>query len=322
MDKDLATSLRPSQFNLRQLSVLAWLLSTPEGSRRFLVRTSPLIKYFETGPRRDDGLLPVTVISDYDTNGPVLAAMRTEMGGKLSVDPHPLVKSGLLRAFDSRYPGMPKDACSFSEKIADIYIPGNWVPGSSYYEVAGEWVRSWYEEKGAHRRQKLMAAKVAKDASVLRRAIFGHPVKLRPKVPEKLAALLPRNYSFAFPAQTIHHPNMIATIVSETEKRYRVKDRKLINSAGELHTEMKGEELVGRETLILDNATDEDIARIAAFNAEYSREIEEIAASVSEEIVPILVRMSDRLVQKQSQHQDMLAELMVRIGERDKGSEG
>ncbi|MCV9964527.1 hypothetical protein OIU34_21795 [Pararhizobium sp. BT-229] len=105
---------------------------------------------------------------------------------------------------------------------------------------------------------------------------------------------------------------MVATIIGETDKRFKVRDTKSINGnpTNWMGLEIKREVYVEHEYLLLDNATDADIARLAAFDKEYAREVEEIGRKVCEEIVPIVARMADRLAQKMGQQKDMLAELI------------
>lgn len=312
MKNEDAKSPRPSLFNLRQLSLVSWLLSAPEGTRRFMVDSGRVRKFYETAaPREEDGLLPISGFHAED-RGDVAAEARADFGGSFKFDMSELMKADLVRAYPRRFPNMARDAVSFEDKVADIYIPGKWNLESVYYEIAGGWTGEWYLEKGKARREKLLAAVKEKDTSMLRRAVFGRTVSIRPAIPAALAELLPDHYRFELPGQTVVRPCMVATIVSETEKRFKVRDEVSINgnSTHWMGLEIKREKYVEREYLLLDNATDADVARLAAFDAEYVREVEEIGRKVCEEIVPIVARMADRLEQKKGQHDDMLADLI------------
>jgi hypothetical protein len=209
---------------------------------------------------------------------------------------------------------MPAEEVSFAEKVADIYLapPGKWVYESVYYEIAGDFAAEWYREKGDARRTKLLSAVKEKDASLTRRAVFGRSVRIEPTIPKDLAALLPKNYSFELPWQTVVRPCMVATIIGESEKRFKVRDATSINrnSTFGMGLTIQREEYVEREYLMLDNVTDADIAKIASFDEEYAREVEEIGQAAAKELIPILARMTDRLAQKKGQQKDMLAELL------------
>lgn len=306
---------RPSLFNLRQLSLVSWLLSAPEGARRFMVDTGKVLKFYETGaPREEDGLLPVAAFNAED-RADVATEVRADFGGSFKFDMSDLMMTDLVRAYPRRYPNMAADAVSFEDKVADIYIPGKWNLESVYYEIAGDWTGEWYLEKGKARREKLLSAVKEKDAALLRRAVFGRTVQIQPSIPEELAKLLPEHYRFELPGQTVVRPCMVATIVSETDKRFKVRDEQPINgnSTHWMGLEIKHEKYVEREYLLLDNATDADVAALAAFDEEYIREVEEIGRKTCEEIVPIIARMAERLAQKKGQQKDMLADLIASL---------
>lgn len=319
MKKESDKPLRASQFNLRQLTLVSWLLSAPEGSRRFVVASGRMLKFFETGAVREDGKLPVTVILD-DGRSPASRELEAEFGGKIKVSPDDLVQSGLLTCFHTRYPAMDKAQVSFAEKVADIYIEGSWGLGGSYYEIGGDWVRDWYAQNGASRRRKLLDALLAKSEAVRRRAVFGRTWRIEPRIPEELSKLLPARYSLNLPSQTIRRPCVIATVTAETDKRFKVRDIKPINgnSSTWLGLTIGKDEFFEREYLMLDNATDADVAALAAFDEEYVREVQEIADQALAEIVPILSRMGDRMNQKQGQHSDMLADLVLKLADAKK----
>jgi hypothetical protein len=177
MENEDTTSPRPSLFNLRQLSLVAWLLDAPDGTRRFMIDTGKTRKFYETGaPRADDGLLPVSAFHTEERSD-VAIATRAEFGGGFTFDPWDLFKAGILTRHERRYPNMPASAVSFEDKVADIYIPGKWNLGSVYYEIGNAWVREWYAQKGKARRDKLLTASREKEAATRRRAVFGRMIR-------------------------------------------------------------------------------------------------------------------------------------------------
>ncbi len=314
MKNEDTKSPRPSLFNLRQLSLLAWMLSAPEGTRRFMVDIGNVRKFYETGaPREEDGLLPIKGFSA-DDRGDLATALRADFGGSFKFEPWDLVSAGLLVSHRRRYPNMAADEVCFEQKVADIYLepPGRWVYESVYYGIAGEWAADWFREKGEPRRAKLLSASKEKDASLTRRAVFGRTVRIDPTIPKELAALLPKNYRFELPGQTIVRPCMVATIIGESEKRFKVRDIKSINGnpTNWMGLEINREQFIEREYLLLDHVTDADVAKLATYDEEYAREVEDIGHAAAKEIVPILARMADRLAQKEGQQKDMLADLI------------
>jgi hypothetical protein len=317
MKKEDTTSPRPSLFNLRQLSLVAWLLDAPAGTRRFMIDTGKTRKFYETGaPRAEDGLLPVSAFH-MDEKNEVAKAARDEFGGSFKFDPWDLFKAGILSSHERRYPNMPASALSFEDKVADIYIPGKWNLGSVYYEIGNDWVREWYVQKGKARREKLLTAIREKEAATRRRAVFGRMVSIQPTVSKELASILPADYRFELPSHRVLRPCMVATIVGESEKRFKIRDTETMTGRQipkwGMTTEVKNEEYVDRELLMLDHATDVDIAKLAAFDEEYVREVEAIGKEVCDEIVPIVARMAARVEQKKGQHSDMLADLIASL---------
>jgi hypothetical protein len=317
MGKQDTTSPRASLFNLGQLSLVDWLLDAPDGARRFMIDTDRTRKFYETGaPRAEDGLLPVSSFHTEEKND-VAKAVRDEFGGSFKFDPWDLFKAGILSSHERRYPNMPASTVSFEDKVADIYIPGKWNLGSVYYEIGGDWVLDWYTNQAKARREKLLAAHRQKEAAMRRRAVFGRPVSIRPTISTELAALLPAGYQFALPSHAVMRPCMVATIVGESEKRFKVRDTATMNGRPipkwGMTSEVKGEEYVDRALLLLDNASEADIAKLAAFDEEYVREVEVIGNEICEEIVPIVARMAARIEQKKGQHGDMLADLIATL---------
>ncbi len=92
--QDLAL-LRPSALNLRQLSLVEWLLSAPLGTRRFLVESPMHLKFCETGERLANGMLSVKITLPNDYGAPA-KELRDFFGGKVVVSLEPLVAAGLL----------------------------------------------------------------------------------------------------------------------------------------------------------------------------------------------------------------------------------
>lgn len=317
MKNEDTKSPRTTLFNLRQLSLVAWLLDAPAGTRRFMVDTGKVRKFYETGePRAEDGLLPVKAFHDKDITDAAKAA-RAEFGGSFKFDPWDLFKAGILGRHERRYPNMAASTVSFEDKVADIYIAGKWNIGSVYYEIGSDWVRDWYTQKGMARREKLLTALREKEAATRRRAVFGRMVSIQPTITKELASVLPVGYHFTLPSHNVLRPCMVATIISETDKRFKVRDAATMNggriSKWGMTTEVGREEYVDRELLMLDNATDADIAKLAAFDDEYVREVHEIGKSVCEEIMPIIARMAARIEQKKGQHSDMIADLLASL---------
>ncbi|MCS4088852.1 hypothetical protein [Rhizobium sp. BK176] len=317
MKKEDTNFPRPSLFNLRQLSLVAWLLDAPSGTRRFMIDTGKTRKFYETGaPRAEDGLLPVSAFHP-DEKSDIAKAARDEFGGSFKFDPWDLFKAGILGRYERRYPNMAASTVSFEDKVADIYIPGKWNLGSVYYEIGNDWAREWYAQSGKARREKLLAALREKEAATRRRAVFGRMVSIQPIITKELAAVLPAGYHFTLPSHSVLRPCMVATIVAETEKRFKVRDAATMTGGRiakwGMTTEVGREEYVERELLMLDNATDADIAKLVAFDEEYALEVNEIGKSVCEEIMPIIARMAARVEQKKGQHGDMLADLLASL---------
>jgi hypothetical protein len=317
MTKEDINSPRPSLFNLRQLSLVSWLLDAPAGTRRFMIDTGKVRKFYETGaPRAEDGLLPVEAFHDMDITD-VAKAARVEFGGSFKFDPWDLFKAGILTRHERRYPNMPASTVSFEDKVADIYIPGKWNLGSVYYEIGADWTRDWYVQSGKARREKLLTALREKAAATRRRAVFGRMVSIQPAITVELASVLPDGYHLTLPSHKVLRPCMVATIVGETEKRFKVRDTARMDggpiSEWGMTTEVGRAEYVDRDLLMLDNATDADIAKIAAFDEEYAHEVRAIGKEVCDEIMPIIVRMAARVDQKKAQHSDMLADLLANL---------
>ncbi len=318
--QDLAL-LRPSALNLRQLSLVEWLLSAPLGTRRFLVESPMHLKFCETGERLANGMLSVKITLPNDYGAPA-KELRDFFGGKVVVSLEPLVAAGLLVLFPSRARSS-SERVTFEDRTADISIPGNWSIHSRCYEIAGPSVAEWYESKGRSRREKLLSVASAKIASVTRRAVFGRTVNVRPAMDPGLASMLPEYYRFELPSQTVLRPCAVATIVDETDKRFKVRDIVSLNGnpVNWLGLRIRNDDFFEREYLMLDNAGEREIELLRQMDAEYVEELNAIAASIYAEIVPVIARMADRLKQKQAQHEDLISEtLQSLLAERNMGS--
>ena len=314
MENETVSRPRPSLFNLRQLTLVEWFLSAPEGSRRFLVENGKTLKFFETGAVRPDGKFAVSGIVDGE-NSTAARLLANEFGGRIRVQPYDLVEYGILSYHPTRYPNMAADAVSMAEKVADIHIDGNWSHNSACYEIAADWVGDWYFGAPSERRAKLLSKAREKDAATHRRAVFGRTWRVEPRVPENLASMLPDGYRLELPSQSVVRPCVVATVVGETEKRFKVVDVRPINGNPTtwLGLRIGKDDFIEREYLMLDDVDEADIAKLSAFDAEYAAEIEAISLAAYEEIVPIIARMGNRLLQKKGQQADMLSELVASL---------
>lgn len=306
----------PGKFNHRQLAVLEWLLAAPSGVRRFLVTSMHNVKFCETGDVREDGMVSLSIFMA-DDRSPNAKALLEAAGGRLKFDPYQMAVAGLLASTHKRHDGLPSGDLSFDDKVAGIFIPGKWAFGSTYYEIAGDDVAEWFREKGGPRLAALRSKAQEKASTTRRRAVFGRRVRIDPAIPKELSVLLPTTYSFDLPTESVLRPCVVATVIEETEKRLRVTDVESINgnSAGWLGLTIGHGTYFEREYLILDNATDAEVEKLAAFDAEYVDEVTDIALKAYSEIIPVLARMADRLRQKKGQHDDMLTDILRQIGE-------
>jgi len=327
-NKDLATCPRPADFSFNQLVVLEWLLGGQSG-RRFVVDSGLSQKLFATTSVREDGKSEVIAwaggfdrlekLPDTDAARLRLATFREvdeAFGGRKPVDLQALVAAGLISRY--RHPmqyliGDKPSPPFFDDKVADIHIPGKWTYDSSYAEVSGDHVRIWWESKGAARLAALREKARVKRQGLTRRAVFGWEVQVRTSVPAELASLLPPGFTINLPTHRVTRPAFAATIIRETDKRFVVEDLAWINGSPDIGKVMGTGRArqVERQYLLIDRVTEADVARLVAFDTEYSNEIASIDDAVYAQLVPVFAERARRLAQKATQHSDMFAELLA-----------
>ena len=321
---DLISSARARKFDLRELALLKWLAGAPADRFAMSVETRDLktfLRLYEKQEPRADGLREVVRFETSRKTVPTAetAAVASEFGGRIEAEIFYLRLAGYVSVVPhatSRF-GEKSEPERFNACVSDVYLPGSWPLSAAYVAITDDGIAFWNASGSARHAQLLekVEEKNRKLKTLERRAVFGWSSRFDRRVPPHLQDIVP-GVEVPLPVMTGIRPRFAATVVRETATRLYIRDATNDRGYASLRVAGSGvDRYVERKDLILDNASEEAIRRLFAFDEAEQQEHYGRCERAAEEIVPILKRMLDSKVQTNASHADMFAELLASLKE-------
>lgn len=175
-------------------------------------------------------------------------------------------------------------------------------------------LRDFWKSEFAETFQTMKAAKAEQRKSVERQVILGRKTSIKPQISEELRKKIPEGVVLPLPVRSVISPRYLATVTKETPTRLYLTDVKAIGKTESyLNPIICGREpnqYAVHEDIVADNADEFLAEKITELVSEYQLELNEIANNKVIEILPALLSMNDRFIQKEAAMEDMLKELI------------
>lgn len=231
------------------------------------------------------------------------------LGGRSTIQTHTLYQQKFLTqlgATGGRRESFDKFMSQFSNE--------NWHWAEIIY-VPTDAARTYWQETG--RGLFLAAAEKRKGvrAAVDRLVIVGARAKIHPRIPRELAERVPAGMTLPIPVRTAVRPQALARVVKETETRLYLSEVKPLRerAISEAYA-VEGFDpnlYVARENVILDHADARIARRLAQIDAEHVEDLNRIAEQAVEAILPALISLESKFLQKDAERADMLREAIA-----------
>ncbi|NTF17931.1 hypothetical protein G6L37_05910 [Agrobacterium rubi] len=314
ISKPAKTGKKAAALGVQELALAGWLAADP--GNRFAMAGGRYFACYEKLPPRQDGKRPVAKIGDWEKTGQA-ASLKVWFGGTIGCKPSRLADLGYFSVYAMLGTVGRNDRILFQEAVADIHIPGSWNLDSRYIALtaSGE---AWWAAEGREAHAAALdkiAAASARAKAAERRAVFGWVAGFDRYLPEDLENQLPRGVEVPLPKLRGVRPMVSAIIVRETAERYYVRDVRPIRQGESLTAhvgvrEHNREHYIEKDRILLDHASDAAIASLALFDREQQQDHNERCRRAAEELIPILRRHAEAVVQNEAAHDDRLRDLL------------
>lgn len=314
-----------SKFSLSDLALLSWLIEVPE--RRFAI-VNPLsgaISLWERIELGEDGLWSFDKVSSFRPTPEI----HERFGGKMKFREYTLQKSGLIEMVRALAVDKSEKA-RFNDYVSDIRVPKRWngdtVWGSGVLVLPTSAAPEWWESVGRPRYEKLIekiSEKKAVAAAKERVAVFGLRAKYSVDSYEGIHAAQAGFASMAagivseiVPKWKGVRPAFSAVVVRETETRCYIRDAKRISNVHlnpQTTATVPVESWISKEYLLLDNATEVDIAKLKTFDEGVCTDYVEMRDRTIDAMVPALVEALRRGDQKSAEIDGTFADMLADI---------
>jgi hypothetical protein len=319
---------KPFTPNLQELALVRWILESP-GKRFAMFYDEPgtVILYERDKLRDEDGLWNVRRIH-YANPRPEDDVTIESFDGKLKMDPYGLRNAGLIQT-SAVATTFADERKRFKDYTSDIWIPGNWGHNAvlgTLTEAAAE----WWEKTGRAQYEKLFAkrqAKKAKAAENERVAVFGVTTTYKGKpycgIHKDAVGRVNEIIGIASgmaPKWRGMRPSFAAVITRETETRYYLRDERKLTGA---YLPVEGgigrnvERYIDKQHLILDHATEADIARLSSFDEGVEQDYAEMRDKLVDGMIPVMMAALERTEQKSAEINDMFGDLLASMRKPD-----
>jgi hypothetical protein len=318
---------KPFTPNLQELALVRWILEAPQ--KRFAMfynDPGTVILYERDKLREEDGLWTVRRIH-YANPRPEDEATIESFGGKLKMDPYGLRNAGLVQT-SAVATTFADERQRFKDYTADIWIEGKW-PYNAVLGTLTEAAAEWWEKSGRIRYDKLIAKKQeakAQAAANERVAVFGLNAAYKGKSYSGIHAdAVGRVKEIIGMASDItpkwrgKRPAFAAVITRETETRYYLREERKLTGA---YLPIEGgigrnvERYIDKQYLILDHATEADIARLKAFDEGIEQDYAEMRDKLVDDMVPVMLAALERTAQKSAEIDGTFEELIASMRKR------
>jgi hypothetical protein len=313
---------KPFTPNLQELALVRWILEAP-GKRFAMFYNDPgtVVLHERDQLRDEDGLWTVRRIH-YANPRPEDDETIASFGGKLKMDPYGLRNAGLM-VTSAVATNFDHERKRFKEYTADIWTPGNW-PYNAVLGTLTDAAAEWWEKTGRARYDKLVAKKQQQKAQAAaneRVAVFGVKTTYKGKSYGGIHADAVGRVneiiglaSGVVPKWRGMRPAFAAVITRETDTRYYIREERKLTGA---YLPTQGgigrnvERYIDKDCLILDNATEADIARLKSFDEGIEQDYAEMRDKLIDDMVPVMLAALERTAQKSAEIDGTFEELIA-----------
>jgi len=301
--------------NRAQLALMDWL--TEAGPGRRIMRTSPFgIHLFEVVDR-DGGKPGLDRVYPSETTGRQASeaerALLVRLGGRDKIDTMPMYRGGFFDVYhplQGHAPGGPEAYERFAARFDSPYVSGS---GGSFYEPT-ETAFAFMAAQGRDQLAALVAREEAEREAVARTVLVGRSTVLRGEIPEDLARQVPAGMVLPVPSRRVTLPYATATVVRETAARLYVRDVRMVwdrpvHFSGPYPFSGHDPNMyVSPEDVIVDDPAPGLVERLVEIEADYHADLHRITADIVRQMLPLATEMYSRLLQKDSEREDLLRE--------------
>lgn len=314
---------KPFKPTQSEAALIEWLLEAPE--KRFAIhyRNSGGIHLCERATMREDGKWEFRRISGADPASPDKPVV-DRFGGKLKLDPHNLRMAGLV-IVAAAATTWPDEKERFAQLTSDLYRPTAWQYDCAIV-VPSTTAKDWWEAKGSVALEKFVAKREEKKraaAALERVGVFavrreygiapykGMRIDLEGRLAEATQTALA-----VVPRWAGVRPAFSAVIVRETETRYYIRDIVQLTTANLKIDGGMGsntERYIDKSFLLLDHATEAEIAKLKAFDDEIVADYEAMRDKLVNELVPGILNAMDHKAQKAAEIDGTFHDMMAAL---------
>lgn len=311
---------KPKKLKIHELAILNWLCTHDgPGRMRFLINDHDSgLRFYETTEMAGDKYVVKEVLNTGFGGGVKDSELfKSLLMPNASPDIHPLYERGAINYHNQLYNGPSFSA--FFKKIDNLEERAGYRASVVRLTKSGH---EYWKNEGRELFEKMKADREAEIAKVSRYVLVGRKIKREFTIDKDR---LPEGLNLKLPVYTreFTDPGLLVRVTKETDSRYYVDDvidvaRETSSFGDGFRTVSYGSHVSGSGTrkyisksdVIMDPATQEDVDRIKQINDEYSEDLERLAEQSLAEIEQIIKTMSDRVIQKQAEHDDMMREAL------------
>lgn len=251
----------------------------------------------------------------YPVGGEADDAILRRFGGTVTRDMGRFFRDGTLVSYNRmRMPTaeLERERDAFAE--AYDFGPNSWPHWLKYIVPTGKG-RGWWNREGKALLDAAAAAREAETRAVSRYVLLGGPSRIRGAVPREVAETFPARFPPPSPTLTMdRRPAAFARVVRETANRFYLDDVVRLPGGGTSPVEGSTPNLYcPRAAVIAENVTLEAAMAAAAAAEEIQQDLDRIAATVADEVLPAYLRMADRIEQKKAEYEDLLRDRLADV---------
>ena len=317
------------KFGYPSLALLDWLCEKGPDRRLFSAgggfhsRGLYLFEASEPGPdgkRKLNRVWPTFGPAEKD---PEAMALLARLGGRDTIDYSAMYHAKLFRGFHALgHTGIDsaKSRKSFETFVAKL--DRNYFHFSeTALIVTPDGFRYW-EEHGRELAAKERAGREAALSAAARTVLIGWPCTISPRLPKELSRKIPQGVTLPLPSRRVVRPYATATFVKATPTRVYVRDVQTLPDAGETYWRRRPvggnspNQYVAPESIMVDGCDPALAARLHAIACEFQDDVDAIGVKVVETMLPGLIELNSRILQKDAERIDAVKDALREAGHK------
>jgi hypothetical protein len=317
------------KFGYPSLALLDWLCEKGVDRRLFTAgggMSSRGAYLYEASEPNAEGKRSLRRI--WPTSGPIeknpdAQALLDRLGGRDTIDYTAMYQAKFLKGFnalghnDIDQARGRKSYETFVAKFDRNYFHFS----ESAIIVTPDGYRYW-EEYGREATAKMRADRESARSAAARTVVIGCTCTVRPRLSEELKRRIPEGVVLPLPMRRIIRPYATATFVKETPMRVYVRDVRALPEIGETYWRNRPvggnapNQYVSPEAIMV-NGCDQSLAeKLHAIAIEFQDDIDAIGERIAAEMLPGLIDLNSRILQKDAERADAVADALREAGHK------